>query len=188
MAWFVMASVCYQHRRSWRPMVWIPLEAWYRLSKKYFTKADNQYLKTQLTWEPNSLFSFTELGLVLVKKDLKDFSLFTSQLTVLNNYLVLDTTPRTLITWYKLHVMNYIPMAGSKFLFICNFYHVSILKRDSNLGPSYQSYLNLELLISPLSHHCWIRCWVNINIASTVTGLISLYFCKGQVSKILKNS
>ena len=34
--------------------------------------------------------------------------LFTSQLTTLNNYLcALDTTLRILITWYKLHVMNY---------------------------------------------------------------------------------
>ena len=39
--------------------------------------------------------------------------LFTSQLTVLNNYLcALDTTLRILITWYKLHVMNYISFLG----------------------------------------------------------------------------
>ena len=38
-----------------------------------------------------------------------DLPLFTSQLTVLNNYLCeLDTFLRVLITCYKLHVMNFI--------------------------------------------------------------------------------
>ena len=41
--------------------------------------------------------------------------------------------------------------------FIHNFNHINILKWDSNLGLSEQSYLNLDWLFSPLSHHGWIR-------------------------------
>ena len=42
-----------------------------------------------------------------------DITVETTQFTVLNNHLgALDTTLRILITWYKLHVLNYISFLG----------------------------------------------------------------------------
>ena len=70
--------------------------------------------------------------------------LFTSQFTVLINYLcALDTTLRIMNTWYKLHVM-----------WLYGFY---ILKRDSIHRRQRTTVFEHCWSLYPLSHHGWIN-------------------------------
>ena len=112
-------------------------------------------------------------------------SYFTPQLTVLSNYLcALATTLRLLITWCKLHVMNYIIIFIEKFSPLLGFepgtswYYADMLPTElSWLGcnsKNWEKNLKWPLVIFlPLSHW-WQICNINKNLI-----ILGNWYCSG---------